>query len=186
MEAESGGILRMGMNIRLILAFRRRMSCAFSFCLIDRERWPHTAKHYCWNAERIELLFNDACALLIPLSSPNFPMPKAQLSAMSSTFKPSESQLLWKKDPRFLGMTITKARDSVNKAIRELVIDLVGKPPAGPFLPHHKGHPVSSPQIGVGKDNYQRIGSYYVMVRLMFNIILPPISLKDWLVSTSC
>jgi len=47
-------------------------------------------------------------------------------------FVPSQDQLLWKKDPRFQELSKVKARDAINKRIRELVIDLVGKPPAGP------------------------------------------------------
>lgn len=89
-------------------------------------------------------------------------MPKVPLQPVP--FIPSQDQLLWKKDPRFQGLSKTKARDAVNKKIRELVIELVGKPPAGPYLPHHDDHPVSTPQIGVGQNNYKRIGSYFIIV----------------------
>ena len=89
-------------------------------------------------------------------------MPK--VPPQSAPFVPSKNQLLWKKDPRFQDLPKTKARDAVNVSIRELVIELVGKPPAGPYLPHHKDHPVSTPQIGVGHDNYKRIGSYHIIV----------------------
>ena len=87
-------------------------------------------------------------------------------------FVPSQDQLLWKKDPRFQELSKVKARDAINKRIRELVIDLVGKPPAGPYPPHHNDHPVSKPLIGVGQNNYQRIGSYFVIVSNLFNNLL--------------
>jgi hypothetical protein len=87
-------------------------------------------------------------------------------------FVPSQDQLLWKKDPRFQELSKVRARDAINQRIRELVIDLVGKPPAGPYLPHHNDHSVSKPLIGVGQNNYQRIGSYFVIVSNLFNNLL--------------
>lgn len=87
-------------------------------------------------------------------------MPKANLVP----FTPSDSQLLWKKDPRLKGLTLSKARTAVNQYIRDLVIDLAGKPPdCAP--PHHRNHPVSRPHIAVGQNNYKKIGSYFVLVR---------------------
>jgi hypothetical protein len=86
-------------------------------------------------------------------------MPKAK----PVPFMPSDSQLLWKKDPRVKGLTLSKARAAVNKYIRNLVINLAGKPPdLAP--PHHHDHPVSRPQISIGQKNYSKIGSYYVLV----------------------
>lgn len=90
-------------------------------------------------------------------------MPKAKPQAVP--FMPSDSQLLWKKDPRFKGLTISKARTAVNQYIRNLVIDLAGNPPNSSCAPpHHRDHPVSRPQISVGQKNYSKIGSYYVLV----------------------
>jgi hypothetical protein len=86
-------------------------------------------------------------------------MPKAE----PVPFTPSGSQLLWKKDPRFKGLTLSKARTAVNQYIRKLVIDLAGKPP-NRAPPHHLDHPVSRPQISIGRKNYSKIGSYYVLV----------------------
>jgi hypothetical protein len=101
-------------------------------------------------------------------------MPKVVLP-----FVPSQDQLLWKKDPRFQELSKVKARDAINKRIRELVTDLVGKPPAGPYPPHHGDHFVSKPLIGVGQNNYQRIGSYFVIVSDLFNktVIAQPMQL---------
>ena len=90
-------------------------------------------------------------------------MPKAKPVTVS--FTPSDSQLLWKKDPRLKGLTFSKARTAVNQYIRSLVIDLAGNPPnCAPPSPHHRNHPVSRPQIAVGQNNYRKIGSYYVLV----------------------
>ena len=86
-------------------------------------------------------------------------MPKAE----SVLFVPSDSQLLWKKDPRVKGLTLSKARTAINQYIRKLVIDLAGKPP-NLATPHHCDHPVSRPQISIGRKNYSKIGSYYVLV----------------------
>jgi hypothetical protein len=86
-------------------------------------------------------------------------MPKAK----PVPFTPSDSQLLWKKDPRLKGFTFSKARTAVNQYIHNLVIDLARKPP-NHASPHHHNHPVSRPQIAVGQNNYKKIGSYYVLV----------------------
>jgi hypothetical protein len=90
---------------------------------------------------------------------PPSPMPKAK----PVPFTPSDSQLLWKKDPRLKGLTFSKARTAVNQYIHNLVIDLAEKPP-NHASPHHHNHPVSRPQIAVGQNNYKKIGSYYVLV----------------------
>jgi hypothetical protein len=90
---------------------------------------------------------------------PASPMPKAK----PVPFRPSDSQLLWKKDPRVKGLTLSKARTAVNQYIRNLVIDLAGNPP-NHAPPHHHDHPVSRPQISIGQKNYSKIGSYFVLV----------------------
>jgi len=100
-------------------------------------------------------------------------------------FIPSKDQLLWKKDPRFQELTKVQARNAITKRIHELVIDLVGKPPAGPYLPHHNDHPVSKLVIGVGQNNYQRIGSYFVIVSNLFNNLLLLVT-KNALVPAPC
>jgi len=113
----------------------------------------------------------------------NPPMPR--VVPQHVPFVPSPDQLLWKKDHRFQELPKGKAREAVNKRIRDLVIELVGKLPAGPYPPHHNDHPVSKPLIGVGQNNYKRIGTYYVIVSDSFND-LPLLVTQNALVSAPC
>ena len=83
------------------------------------------------------LNFNHEPEELLPLITAS-PMPKAKLVP----FTPSDSQLLWKKDPRLKRLTLSRARTAVNQYIHDLVIDLAGKPP-NHAPPHHHNHPVS-------------------------------------------
>ena len=113
----------------------------------------------------------------------NPPMPR--VVPQHVPFVPSQDQLLWKKDHRFQEFPKAKAHEAVNKRIRYLVIDLVGTLPAGPYPPHHNDHPVSKPLIGIGQQNYKRIGSYYVIVSNSFNDLLL-LGTQNALVSAPC
>ena len=113
----------------------------------------------------------------------NPPMPR--VVPQHVPFVPLQDQLLWKKDHRFQELPKAKAREAVNTRIRHLVIDLAGTLPAGPYPPHHNDHPVSMPLIGIGQQNYKRIGSYYVIVSNSFNDLLL-LGTQNALVSAPC
>jgi len=61
---------------------------------------------------------------------------------------------------------------------------LSGQTAGGPIA-HHNDHPVSKPLIGVGQNNYQRIGSYFVIVSNLFNNLLLLVT-KNALVPARC
>ena len=127
---------------------------------------------------------------LMPYDSPqtlffilNPPMPR--VVPQNIPFVPLQDQLLWKKNPHFQELSKVNACDAINKRICELVIDLVGKPLVGPYPPHHNDHPISKPLIGVGQSNYQRIGSYFIIISNLFNN-LPLLVTQNILVPACC
>lgn len=94
----------------------------------------------------------------------------------TSPFIPSDDQLLWKKHVDLNSLTKSDARTAVNRRIREVAEDLALDPPQDMYEPYHQGHPVATPQVAVGHDDYTKLGRYYLMVCPNYNSVYHLIS----------